>query len=176
MFWAYWLDYVLVTVFSRSCRFLSLCNLLLHFLVILQKRVTWLLLSISLTLRIFILCPFFLLALFILVFGYCSLSQHLVIATLLAALPLRWLLCSGLSDLFFLLCFTISHFLECLFNLNSVLSSSNNTSLSHLLTVFVVEDHAHCMLQIFKFFGIDVDDAWVSDLSLLDKGEQDVSS
>jgi hypothetical protein len=62
----------------------------------------------------------------------------------------------------------LSHFLQFLLNFQAVLCCSNYTSLSHLLAILMVENHAHGMLEILKFFGINRFDLTVGYLGLFD--------
>jgi len=78
------------------------------------------------------------------------------------------------SCLLLLEAFSFSHFLQLLFNLQSVLSCSYNTSLSNLLTILVVEDHAHRVLQVFELLRVDVLHLRVTDLPVLHQWKQDV--
>lgn len=75
-----------------------------------------------------------------------------------------------------LLLVSAPHFLELLLNLKSVLGVSNNASLRNLLSVFVVEDHAHGVFEVFKFFLINGFNRAVRYLALLNQRKQDVRS
>ena len=99
---------------------------------------------------------------------------------MLRVLLLLVILGLSLYNSLFLLLFELSqfilpHFLQFLLNFESVLRRSNDTSLRNLLSVLVVENHAHGVLQILKFLGIDGFDLTIRDFLFFDQWEQDVS-
>jgi hypothetical protein len=83
---------------------------------------------------------------------------------------------SSLLELLLFLKLSHSHLVERLLNLQPVLSSCDDASLSDLLPILMVENHAHGVFKVLELLRIDVDDHSVLELALLDQWEQDVSS
>lgn len=71
--------------------------------------------------------------------------------------------------------FSFPHLFQLLFNFDSVLSSSNYSSLCDLLPVFVIENHPHGVLQILELFWVNVFNAAILYFALLYEREQNVS-
>ena len=85
----------------------------------------------------------------------------------------HFFLAPGFNFVFFL-AFTLAHLLQLLFDLQPILGSCNDSSLGYLLSVFVVENHAHCVLQILKLFGINDIYLGIGDFAIFNKRKQDV--
>jgi hypothetical protein len=70
--------------------------------------------------------------------------------------------------------FSLTHLFELLLDLETVLSSRNDASLGDLLSIFMVKDHPHGVLEVFKLLRVDVIDLTVLNLAFFYEREQDI--